>query len=145
MKQEYRVPEFNMEDFGFEPVMRGGHGRQPWLEDKDYVINTVVRSKKGAKSFAPVISLSSDTKEFVIGLLGDSVNVGINDKGLICLAPGIDRKITTASCGDRGKINIGSEREKLSRIYGPFKRLFVKAELYGNFNAVILKPTGERE
>jgi hypothetical protein len=125
--------------------MRGGHGRQPWLEDKDYVINTIVRSKKGAKSFAPVISLSSGTKEFVMGLLGDTVNVGINDKGLICLAPGIDRKITTTSCGDRGKINIGSEREKLARIYGPFKRLFFKAELYGNFNAVVLKPTGERE
>ncbi|MBQ1450367.1 MAG: hypothetical protein IIZ12_05505, partial [Eggerthellaceae bacterium] len=96
----------------------------------------------------PIISLSQDTGKFVIDLLGETVDVGINNKGYICLQPGTKRKVSTVKhnkSGNRANISIGCLRDKLEAIYGKYKRIFVTVQPYGNFNAVIIKPTGERD
>ena len=145
-KSEVRTVEtFNMEDFGFE-VLREGSGRRPWLQDKDYILNSVNKSN-GSKYINPIISLSQDTAKFVIDLLGDTVDVGINNKGYICLQPGTNRKVSKAKAktGNRANISIGCLREKLYSFYGQFKRVYVTVQPYGNFNAVIIKPTGEKD
>ena len=142
----HTVETFNMEDFGFE-ILRESSGRRPWLQDKDYILNSVNKNN-GNKYINPIISLSEDTGKFVIDLLGDTVDVGINSKGYICLQPGTKRKISTSShrtSGKRANISIGCLRDKLDAIYGQFKRLYLTVQPYGNFNAVIIKPTGEKD
>lgn len=138
------VEDFNMEDFGFEMVGLSRGGRSPKLHDKDYIINSV-STYNGSRYTVPIISLSRYTWESVTELLGDTVDVGINGKGYICLQPGTKRKVSTAHKGNRACISIGCLRDKLEAIYGEYKRIYVTVQPYGNFNAVIIKPTGERD
>lgn len=141
------VEEFNMEDFGFESIdkfcsKRAGHS------DRDYIIYAANGSKGGKSYIAPYISLSNETAKFVESLIGDNVNIGINNKGFICLSPGTQRRISHGSQkkpAKRGTISIGSLDEKLKSIYGDFRCLYIDVQPYAKFNAVILKPTGEME
>lgn len=135
--------QFNMEDFGFE-VCEASSGRKPYTQGKDYIIKSV---NKGADKnyYIPIISLCEETTDFVIGLLGETVDVGINSKGYICIKPGTKRKVSLVNGGSRGKINIGGMRDKIDSIYGEYKRIYVTVHPFGNFNAVIIKPTGEKD
>lgn len=141
------VEEFNMEDFGFESI--GNYrGKKSPRGNKDYIIYVKNKSIRNKTYCSPYISLSEETVKFVESLIGNNVNVGINNKGFICLSPGTQRKIshgTPKKLTKRGTIGIGGFNEKLKSIYGDFRCLYVDVQPYARFNAVILKPTGEME
>ena len=143
MNTESTVKEFDMTDFGFD-VYKPRIGGNKVSSSKDYIINA--RNKSSKYEFTPIISLSEESTKYVRDMLGDYVDVGINSVGHICLQRGTNSKVSTKSeKAKRGVISVASMRDRLIEHYGPFKRLYFEAQPYGKFNAVILKPTGERD
>ena len=145
---EVTTPEFNMEDFGFEVYSPargvGAHG-----SNKNYLLFT--KKKKNGhgnnRRDALVLSLTPETGRMLNEIIGKKINIGINQKGQLCLQAG---KNHTAAFNPnqnsiRMNISMNGLSDKIIGIYGDFRRLYFSVEPYGGFNALILKPTGERD
>lgn len=139
---EVKEPEFDPADFGFELYIPKRFTGSRTNNDKDYLIAT--NTKTGTTQLA--LSMCDDTAEFVTELIGEFVNVHINGKGQLLLAPGrlskVSRGHNKASKGGRCTIAISGLSGKVFSIHGTFKRLFMTAKPYAHGNAVVFTKSG---
>lgn len=140
-KGDYSMSEFNPEIFGFEVYAPVSVGRSAM--GGDYVRYTVQRDGRETTS----ISLCEETSAFVRDLLGDSVGIAMNDKGVILLFPPSGYKSTVSHRINkvtknalRWEISCAGLAPKFKRFFGEFRRLPVSVDVYAKGNAIILKP-----
>ena len=138
---EAHEPEFNMEDFGFVEFSMQRAGKS----NEDYLIYSPKSDKTDEKL---TLSLCRDSYDFVTGLIGDRVNVGMNGNGVFCVGRGRKNKVTKCSSNSgsyRGNISITRALPTVFEKHGKFRRLYLKTEPYAKFEALKLTPTGERD
>lgn len=133
-----RESGFDPEKFGFEVYENRGGYRGV---NGDYIGVT----NKGK----PYISLSEDTYRFIHDLIGDEVGVAMNDKGIVLLfACGYEHrphrllKCGTRSC--RRRLNVHGLDERMTNIFGKYRRVPLASELYAHGDAIVLKPQMEK-
>lgn len=131
---------FNPEDFGFEeyePRTRQYGG------EKSYLLRN---AKEGRKSGQMRLVLSGEDTEFARELLGNTVNMYVNDKGYLLLTEGKSLKLSRqkTKC-DHATVSCCGLSRKIVGCYGEFRRLYLSTTMYGNGNALLFKPSGERD
>lgn len=134
--------KLSVESMDFDPAVFGFdtsfNGNRKIPSDADYI----KAMNKGDRSF--YISLSSGTSDFAVDLIGDTCDFAINQRGQILLYPGSSRLMSkSGSNTNRRTISISSARERIKQLYGSFDKVYLKATLYAQGNALLLTPTGE--
>jgi len=139
---EVRDVDFDPSDFGFElyvPKRFGGDRRD---RDKDYVTYSP-GSERTTRCMT--LSLCEDTADFISELIGDEVNIYINDKGQLLVCEGSLSRLAKKQKGStRRTISMAGLTEKMFKAHGDFRKLYLVAKPYARGNAVIFSPTGER-
>lgn len=143
--KNHSAEAFDPKDFGFEMYVPNRAGCRVSKEG-DYMIYTPKSDKTGRQL---VLSLCSETHDFVKRTVGCDLTVYVNDAGNLLLtasAGGNGCKMYRRNqSSNRATIAISGLIDKMFDRHGAFKRLYVKASPFGNDNAVLLKPTGERD
>ena len=138
-----KIMPFNPKDLGIDEYIpiRGNHGAP---SSSDYLIFT--KNKSGNPQMK--LSLSADTKEFVIGMFGSRVSIGADSGGNVYVWPGNRMKVSNSGGYKpslRGNISLTGFTDRLFEAHGEFRRLFMKMAPYSNGDALVFKPTGDRE
>lgn len=135
--------KFNPEDFGFREYVpaRGGSGK---VASNSYLLY----GKNGGKEKPETLQLCliPDDAEFVEALLGNRVNLYINNKGYLLLTEGTKLGVCSRSKHNRCKsISCAGLKDEIHEHYGKFRRLYFEMTAYGKGNALLFKPTGKRD
>ena len=142
---EVYEPAFDPEEFGFELYVPKRFTGNRSKNDKDYLLAS--ETKTG--SVQVVISMCEDTSDFVRELIGETVNVYINQKGQLLIGEGNMQKLSRSKgkgCfRTRSTVAVSGLKNKIFAAHGNFRRLFLTAKPYAKGNAVIFLPSGERE
>lgn len=135
--------KFDPQVFGFSEYVPRTGGMSKNLQGKSYLITKV--DKRGRETMR-LIASREDT-EFIRDLLGDTVSVFVNDKGWILLTEGNRLRVSMLGKGrsERCTVSCCGLYDKLVEKHGPFKRLYLNMTAYGSGNALLFKPTGERD
>ena len=135
--------EFDPTVFGFDTSFNGTSARGRRSSGKDYVRFVKAKDKKYGRQ--AVLSLSADTSEFVIELIGKTVNFAIDGKGRIVLYKGKSRVVSKSHKTSRHSVAIATATDRLDSLYGKHTVVYLKASLYAKGEALLLTPTGEVE
>ena len=135
---------------GFDPEALGideyvpTRGNRANVAESDYLIHT--KNKNGRAQMK--LSMSTDTQEFVTGMFGDRVSIGADSKGNVYVWPGDRMKVSKSGSRTekkRGNISLSGFTDRLFEAHGKFRRLYVKMAPYSNGDALVFKPTGDKE
>lgn len=135
---EVRIAKFDPVALGITEYVTPTSGNKERV-DRDYVIQV-----KNGSSTNIIFNLCAKTCEFVKDMYGDTVSVGINEKGQIFIWAGGKTKIASnAHSRGRGRISINGMRYRLTQCYGRYKRIYFKMKPYANGDALVFTHTGE--